>query len=121
MPVAVYSLLLTLRSCLVAPVGQLVEAPFELSAFKSYMSKIFMIVIVLVFVPKFGRGLNGFGSLEQWIAFDFHKDTPSIGEIIQPSPSPSLGAGSTASHCLLSLLSKYFAKRSHLHRISRLL
>ena len=38
-------------------------APFELSAFKSCMFEIFMIVTVLVLVPKFGQGLNGFGSL----------------------------------------------------------
>jgi len=40
-----------------------VEGPFELSTFKSCMSEVFMIVMVLVLVLGFGQSLNGSGSL----------------------------------------------------------
>ena len=45
------------------PVSHLIRAPFELSAFKSCMSEIFMIVIVLILVSEFGQSLNGSRSL----------------------------------------------------------
>jgi len=54
MSVAVGSLFLLQGAVQFPLVSQLVRGPFELSAFKSYMSEIFIIVTVLVLVLEFG-------------------------------------------------------------------